>query len=364
MLLFNLNIFTNCYVIRLHYIESGLQVASKTFKGLEQIYSLEFIDSDEKLFLIGKGSEKGMKFVIWDIYNTGKVESIILPNIENIDTRLARTSGNILQVDNEGKVRSVLKRFENELLKQKNKEKAEKAIEYDLEKLKESNIKKFIGTKLDGSPDESHTIWFDKNINQTFKPIITDKEPWVLGDYVRNSYCLYQNKKETEIETLQLIVGRSTVQIWHQIQDDSKTEDELPNKGEPFLEYIWATGISLNQEREETRLRIEKFEHEGSNNILNDFHLKVYWYEFDSYENVEEDDEEFSEVEYNEGITAVRREKVISRKDIVDKINAVRHACKALGHLNKRKKYLLSNYSKMQKVSQIQNKCILIFKKK
>jgi hypothetical protein len=353
----------------LHYIESGLQIASKTFKELERIYSLEFIDSDEKLLLIGKGSEKMLKFVIWDIYNTGKVESIILPNIENPDIRLARTSGNILKVDDEGKVRSVLKIIENELLKQKNKEKDEKA-ENDLEKFKKSHMEKFIGTKLSGSPDENHTIWFDKNINPTFKPIIFDKEPWVLGDYKRNSYCLYQNKKETEMETLQLIVGRSTVQIWHQIQDDSKTEDELPNKGEPFLEYIWATGIPINQESEETRLRIEKFEHGRSNNILNDFYLKVYWYKLDLHESVKEDekvemeeDENFNEVEQNKRIMMVRREKVISRKDIVDKINAIRHACKALDHLNKRKKFLLSNYSKMQKVSKIQINYVLVFKK-
>ncbi|GES84549.1 hypothetical protein GLOIN_2v1769896 [Rhizophagus clarus] len=360
------NIFTFsklqfCYTqgansIKLHYIENGLKVASKTFKEIEQIYSLEFIDSDEKLLLMGKGLEEGTKFVIWDIYNTGNVETITFSNMVKLGTRLASTSGNILQVDDEGNVRSVLKRIENKLLKQKDKEKAEKG-ENEVEKTMESHMERFIGTTLDGDPDKNHIIWFDKNVTPIFKPIVINKEPWVLGDYERNSYCICQNKKGSEIETLQLIVGRSTVQIWHQIQDDSKPDDDLPNKGEPFLEYIWATGIPIDQEREETRLRIEKFVHEGSNDVSNDFYLKVYWYERSLCENIEEeekdDDEEFNMVEHNEGALVAKREKVISRKDIVDKINAIRHACKALDHLNKRKKYLLSNYSKIQKFEEI-----------
>ncbi|PKY16226.1 hypothetical protein RhiirB3_402648, partial [Rhizophagus irregularis] len=96
--------------------------------------------------------------------------------------------------------------------------------------------------------DGNHTIYHDKEFN----PIVIDKEPWVIDEYERNSYCLYQKKGE-RIQTLQLIVGRSTVQIWHQVCDDSKSKDELsklPNKGGPFLEYIWANGIPINQERE------------------------------------------------------------------------------------------------------------------
>ncbi|PKK70297.1 hypothetical protein RhiirC2_746757, partial [Rhizophagus irregularis] len=78
--------------------------------------------------------------------------------------------------------------------------------------------------------DEKHTIHYDKG----FEPIVIDKEPWVMDEYERNSYCLYQKKENTRIQTLQLIVGRSTVQIWHQVRDDSKSKGELsklPNKG-------------------------------------------------------------------------------------------------------------------------------------
>uniref|UniRef100_U9SSU6 Uncharacterized protein n=1 Tax=Rhizophagus irregularis (strain DAOM 181602 / DAOM 197198 / MUCL 43194) TaxID=747089 RepID=U9SSU6_RHIID len=105
------------------------------------------------------------------------------------------------------------------------------------------------------------------------KQIVIDGEPWVPGGYERNSYCLYYNEKGTETETLQLIVGRSTVQIWHQINDDSKNKDELPNKGEAFLEYIWSNRIPVKLEGEKTRLIIEEFEYkygtnDGSNSLL------------------------------------------------------------------------------------------------
>ncbi|RGB27731.1 hypothetical protein C1646_819585 [Rhizophagus diaphanus] len=82
-------------IIKLYYIENGLQIASKKFDEIEQIYSLEFIENDEKLLIIGKSLEGGLIFIIWDLCDTGKAEPIKLdnfPNIENLDTRLARTS--------------------------------------------------------------------------------------------------------------------------------------------------------------------------------------------------------------------------------------------------------------------------------
>ncbi|UZO23198.1 uncharacterized protein OCT59_015542 [Rhizophagus irregularis] len=373
--------------IRLFYMENGLQVASRNFNEIEIIYSLEFIDNDEKLLIIGKGQEEGLKFVIWDLYDTGKVESTMLPSVKNLDTCLARTSGNILQVDDEGKVKSVLKRIENEL-EQRNKKNLE-----ELGIIIEPLLEKFKGTKLNGDPDESHTVHFDQNIISNFKPIVIEKEPWVLGDYERNSYCLYHNKQGTKTEILQIIVCRSTVQIWHQVQDDSKNKDDLPNKGEPFLEYIWTNRIPVNQEREKTRLRIEKFEfglNDGLHDKLNDFLLKVYWYERkDDEENtkkkghakkeerdiIKEENDEIDKIEQkiieinenneiddiekgkrkeeiiNNSVKVKRWEKKIMRKDIIENFRAVRHACKALEHLNKRykNKNLADNYNRVHK---------------
>ncbi|RGB26520.1 hypothetical protein C1646_720950 [Rhizophagus diaphanus] len=235
--------------IRLYFMENGLEVVSKKFDEFEKIYSLEFIDSDEKLLVIGE-KKKQVKLVIWDIYNTVKAEPITLENFptEDFSNCLARTSGNILQVDEVGRVTSVLKKIDNKLKQNTPKEAKEKFIKY-------TNYKS--GNKLDEKEDKNHTVHY----NDGFDPIVIDKEPWVINEYERNSYCLYQKKEGERIQTLQLIVGRSTVQIWHQVCDNSKSKDELPNKGGPFLEYIWANGIPINQERKTTRLRIEEFKY-------------------------------------------------------------------------------------------------------
>ncbi|RGB26855.1 hypothetical protein C1646_769875 [Rhizophagus diaphanus] len=338
--------------VKLYFMENGLEAISKKFKCIEKIYLLEFIQ-DKKLLVIGSSDpeEKKLKLIIWDMYNFEESETPIeldnFLNKDNLTTRLARIYGIILQIDDSGEVSSVFKELEEE--------KEKDIIISPANKLFESP-----GKKLNGKPDKRHTIYYDKNTNPYFKPIVVEKEPWVLGDYDRQSYCLYQNKNESEIETLQLIVGRSTIQVWHQITSDdkNKSKEELPNEGEPFLEYIWTNGVPVNQESEETKLRIEKFEYESNDVELNDFKLsdfslKVYWYEKHSKNGIEDDlvdeleinddDTDINRMEEKDAI--IRMEKVIQRQDIIDKVNAVRYACKALEFINKRTKSLV-NYTK------------------
>ncbi|PKY16216.1 hypothetical protein RhiirB3_428551 [Rhizophagus irregularis] len=334
--------FTQVNIVNLFQMENGLQIASKKFNEIERIYLLEFIDGDDGLLIIGEGLKEGndlekeLKFIVWDLYDTGKYElteldDFLITNVENIHTRLARTSGNIIQIDNYGNVSSILKEVKKGLEKKDKKKKAEK-----------------------------------EELN---KAAFNDREPWVLGNCERNSYCLYQNKLETETESLQLIVGRSTVQVWHQIQDSRKNKDDLPNKGEPFLEYIWTNRIPINQEREKTRLRVEAFNYESNEGSqISDFYLKVYWYERNDnkafkkneHEIVIDEDKEIDEIEFkkkkiNDSVKVKRKEKVIKRQDIIEKFHAVRHACKTLEHLNKRYKckYLADNYGKIHKYEEM-----------
>ena len=51
------------------------------------------------------------------------------------------------------------------------------------------------------------------------------------------------------------------------------------------------------------------------------------------------------------GNRIVRWDKTIRMKYINDKVKAVKHACNALMHLNKRKKFLGNNYTTIHKVS-------------
>ncbi|CAB5389570.1 unnamed protein product [Rhizophagus irregularis] len=345
-------------IIKLYYIENGLQIALKKFDEIEQIYSLEFIENDEKLLIIGKSLEGGLKFIIWDLYDTVIASSLAFtnvnkwkrldnfPSIENLDTRLARTSGNILQIDNDGNVSSILKKVENKLKEQKSEN--------------EVVVKK---EELEYLIDKKHIIYYCDKKHKNFRPIVDEKEPWVLDEYDRQSYCIYQNKNGDETETLQLIVGRSTVQIWHQIQDDGKkNKDDLPNKGEPFFEYIWSNRISVKQESDETKLKVEDFKygsnkglHEGLHEKLDDFHLKVYWYERkEENENSKKDEHEIDDEDKDDSVIE-RKVKVINRKDIIEKYHIVRHACKALEHLNKRykSKHLADNYVRVHKYEEI-----------
>ncbi|CAG8659395.1 21020_t:CDS:10 [Rhizophagus irregularis] len=371
--------FTQVNIVKLFHIENGLEIASKKFEELEKIYLLEFIDSDENLLIIGEGQDlkkgkdqestkykedkKVLKFIIWDLYNTGEHELVELydfpitkANIDDIYTRLAITSGNILQIDDDGKVSSVLKKVEKEI----NRKKLDKAADpnIDLEEILRS---------ANGKYDTNRTIYYDENIN--FK--VNDREPWLPGGSERTSYCLYYSEKGTETETLQLIVGRSTIQIWHQINDDCKNKDELPNKGEAFLEYIWSNRIPIWQEGEITRLRIKDFEYGPdyvSESKINDFYLKVYWIERndslepekltkmtehdeimkeklgkiilineDNYLNEEQKEEKRQEIT-NNYLNIKIREKVIQGKDVIKKSHVARHACKALEHIRKRYK--------------------------
>ncbi|RGB26863.1 hypothetical protein C1646_746653 [Rhizophagus diaphanus] len=184
-----------------------------------------------------------------------------------------RTSGNLLQIDDKGNVTLILKKVDS-LLEQKQLGNVEKSFPLPLP----PDLSYFKGEKLDGGLDKRHIIYYDKNTNPYFKPIVVEKEPWVLGDYDRQSYCLYHNKNGSVIETIQLIIDRSTVQIWHQINSNDKNidKDELPNKGLPFLEYIWTNGIPVIQENPRRKLRIEMFKYGPNDRKMRDFYLKVY----------------------------------------------------------------------------------------
>ncbi|CAI2187195.1 15919_t:CDS:10 [Funneliformis geosporum] len=161
--------------IGLFLTEHGSKIASKTFEKIN-IHLIEFINSDEKLLLIGSDSENDddIKIIIWDMYDTDKVE--VMP----------------------------------------------------LEEL------------------TAH------NLSSCFAIPVGEPEPWVTKKYEKNSFYLCYN----DSEALQLIVGMSTIQIWHQFHDKTEKKKNLPNEGRPFLEFIWTNGIPDNQENEEHKLRI------------------------------------------------------------------------------------------------------------
>jgi hypothetical protein len=296
----------NFLKIRLYLVENGLQIAAKNFEDeIEKINLLEFINNDETLLVIGNDKEKKLKAITWDLFNTGKVDSI---SLEDLDICcLARTSGNVLQVDNKGKVRSILK-----IIEKGKQNKDQTGIKGEIRTITEAELEEYECCK--GS-------------------IVGGKEPWVMDSYKTYSFRLYDDDDDDD-EKLELIVGRSTVQIWHQILPSAFSyycfnEDDCPNKGKPFLEYIWTNGVPLDQEYDaklDTRLHIKKIDYGYKY-----FNLEVYW------------------EEKEKGQTKTKN-RTLQWNDIVEKVNAVRSACKALEHLNKRKRYL-SNFPQKHCVS-------------
>ncbi|CAG8460788.1 5186_t:CDS:2 [Rhizophagus irregularis] len=290
--------------IKLYCMENGLQVVSKKFYEIEKIHLLEFIDCDKKLLIIGS-----------------------------------------------------LKNEEKIIDKNQNSEKNEKKckfkfIVWDLYKTERPIIDDFIYLPIITNADIVKHLAIEPIVS------ISEMEPWVLDENDESSnkcYNLYQNDKEAE--TLQLIVGRSTVQIWHQI----KNEDN-PNKGEPFLEFIWTNHIPVYQEKKATKLQIKKFEmyecesNNKSNIKIKDFYLEVCWYKrnkecsntIKTEQNInhiiEEEDNEIDKIENK------KYKKVIQRKDIIEKFYIVKHACKALEHFNKRyiNKDFVDNYIRVR----------------
>ncbi len=256
-------------------MENGLEISSRKFKEIEKISLVEFIDNDEKLLLIGNDKNKDLKIIIWDLYNTNKVKEIQLVKnltIQNLNTQLTRSFGNILRVDDKGKVTSILKMIDIKLKKEKmNENNDNHLVKYDSEIAKEHLIKKELH-------QGNHIIYFYKDYDEnSFKPVIEEAEPWVTDNYKEVSFCLCND----EIEVLQLIVGRSTIQIWHKIlsdpNDENKRKENLPDEAKPFLEFIWTNGIPINQDNQENRLRIKRIQFG-----LKYFHLEVYWYEKDT----------------------------------------------------------------------------------
>ncbi|CAI2174484.1 6910_t:CDS:10, partial [Funneliformis geosporum] len=324
--------------IGIYLMEHGLEIAIKTFENIN-IQLIEFINSDEKLLVIGSDTKNDkLMILIWDVYDTDKVETMQLEYLttQNLNTCLASTSGNLLQVDDEGNVTSILKMIE---LKAKNKHDNGNSNSLPLQEYIPGSEDLTSLSKL-----KNHTTCFYANENEynNFEPIIIETEPWITIEYEKFAFYLCHNK----LECLQLIVGTSTIQIWHQVCD-KKEERNLPNDGRPFLEFIWTNGIPSNQENEDHKLRITSVRF-GSKY----FRLEVYWYE-GSYAIDMTEMEIKQKMKNKEEIDGMMiKEKIIEWSDINEGVNGIRYACEALEFLNLRVKSFTS-YDKIHKKNEM-----------
>ncbi|CAG8705421.1 11362_t:CDS:10, partial [Funneliformis caledonium] len=205
--------FTRGQSVEIYFMENGLEIASRNFKELEKIYYLEFIENDEKLLLIGSDEENNQKIIVWDLYNTDKIEALHLDKelmIQNFDSHLARTSGNLLKVDDKGNVTSVLKMIENKLKKETREEIFhEDLVEYITEIEKEPIFKEVFNAK------EKEKL---PNQGNVFLEFI-----WTNGIPVKQENKV--NSYEEKMKNMEVIKGKSLkrrIVKWEDINENIK----------------------------------------------------------------------------------------------------------------------------------------------
>ncbi|CAG8520212.1 12570_t:CDS:2 [Acaulospora morrowiae] len=145
--------------------------------------------------------------------------------------------------------------------------------------------------------------------SEQFKHVVKDREPWGQDKNYLQTSCFIDAK-----ENLQLFIGRSTVQVWRRSLGKKK----------PTLEYIWTSDVDPEEEVDRS-LNIRKLKVGDKS-----FFLEVYW----------------------KKASAVEKTKVIRWPCKNRHVKAVKHACKALGHLYSRKKRIkgLKRYQKFERL--------------
>ncbi|CAG8590670.1 2898_t:CDS:10 [Funneliformis caledonium] len=362
--------------VNINYIENGLEVGVKKFGTDSKITFIEFIDDDERILLVieeeiyeevskgegetkkGKKHSKGKekheknsdeeipsldkdqkneikskkptekitkvtKIIIWDLFSSAedaiRIGSCndLFPARKDFYSHLAKVPGQLLRMNNDGTVYSILHHedFLNHIT----------GVEKDLTqsfgctlfKSREVTWNQAEKMPMQYSKQEKHS-----KLHQIFrrqipvksyhKPIIENTEPWVDSDnYYRRSIYL------DDQETLQLIIGHSTVQIWRKTskmdKKDKKVKSASTLRSETILEYIWTNGISLEYDCDESALRIQEL-------WIGDcaFSLTLIW---------------------NVGKELEMRHIRWPYPD--GQVSAVRHACEALEHLHIRKGKLI-----------------------
>ncbi|CAB5209614.1 unnamed protein product [Rhizophagus irregularis] len=302
-------------------IESGLEIACRKFGDDVKIMFGEFTKGDKELMLIIKEpKKKHATVVIWSLfssaknhiqYHEGDDNFITIEDHTAFKSYNSRCFGDLLTVDANGKVTSIFETWSS-------KEEEEDSQSKFYCKLIPEDKNSYMMPKKHAKNHPAHIIYRRKKDPSDEKPLVNNKEPWVIDhNYERVSAYL------DEEETIQLIVGRTTVQIWQ------------GNKDDVFLEYIWSNKTKLRDNDEEDTLNIEELD-VGERT----FYLKVSW--------------------TCKGI----KENATIRWPYPDgHVTAIRHACEALAHLNYRKYRLVDTHLHIPQIKRWEDDTIYVKEK-
>ncbi|RGB37031.1 hypothetical protein C1646_695712 [Rhizophagus diaphanus] len=272
------------------------------------------------------------KIMVWDLFSSADnairtgMTGDLFPSKENYHSHLARVPGALYHMKDDGSVFSILEHdgFVN-LVKGEESDLTRDFgcdIYYDFKATQDQKDKmSCVYANNDEVDVKLHKVYCRKEFRTSgiYKVIVNNKEPWIyMNNYHRTSVFL------DEDETLQLIIGHSTVQIWRKLPKQKESDKKGGNqqKKEPVLEYIWANNIPFEHDIDNSRLQIKDL-WIGDNSFV----LKVYW-------------------KYDEGSRVVNNTETLSFPYADGHVTPVLHACKALEHLNNRKNKII-DYKKM-----------------
>ncbi|CAJ0759055.1 4650_t:CDS:2, partial [Entrophospora sp. SA101] len=231
---------SNSNVITLYLAENGLEIATKLFPQIFRILFITFIDDDTKLFVVAQNYEDGKdktKFIttiiIWDIFGTNnfyqtfdtdKDSSLTCLTNANDKNFFTSSFGRIYSLDDNGNLFSLLDHPDVSHILKSN----EMLQTYfdDMTQLQINN---------NNDNEDYHMIY---NFNKSFSNIKENK-----GVLIINNTEPWNNKKKykrisvflNDERTTQLIIGRTTIQVWQiKITKAKETKKRV-------LKYIWTS---------------------------------------------------------------------------------------------------------------------------
>ncbi|RIA99477.1 hypothetical protein C1645_357996 [Glomus cerebriforme] len=275
------------------------------------------------------------KVRVWDLFSSADdavrigMSGDLFPSKENYHSHMARIPGSLYHMKEDGSVFSILEHdgFVNLI----NGEETDSTLSFGCTLFTNFEVQKnmpYVFANDDDDDDvKSHKVFCRKERKKSgiHKVIVNNKEPWIyMSEYNRTSIYLDGE------ETIQLIIGHSTVQIWRKSLKQKKSDKKgaVSQKQEPVLEYIWANNILTEYDIENSKLIIKDL-------WVGDcaFSLEVYW-------------------QYNEGNKLCKRTERLLFPCTDGHVTPILYACKALEHLNNRKNKII-DYKKMLEFEQL-----------
>ncbi|CAI2191733.1 12232_t:CDS:1, partial [Funneliformis geosporum] len=225
--------------LALYLIENGIEIFRKDFGRNTKIIASDFKDDNKLMIIIKKANQNSISMLIWHLC-TNKIQHYVDLNeveneVEESILYIAKIPGKYVSVNNVGKILSIY----DSLFKIDNLKKGKVNDLLQFELYSGGNMLSHDMNKLEL---DDHIVFHQNLETNIARPLKDNLEPWITDNYKK--IWVYLDHEES----MQLYIGKCTVQVWRKIEQKKKF----------VLEYFWAN---------------EDYENEHTLQILE---LKVY----------------------------------------------------------------------------------------